>query len=386
MRVVVLGAGYAGVALARRLEARLPADVDLMVVDENGDHLVQHELHRVVRRPSFAEEIVLPLDDLFDRAEVRTARVEAVDHESGTATLADGESIEYDFAAVCLGAETNFYDLPGVEEHATPLKRIGDALAIRERFFEILDAGGSSVVVGGAGLSGVQVAGELAELAREEGVADRIAVTLLEQRKAVAPTFPANFQRSVREELEERGVVVRTDATVQSATDEAVRLIGNERLAYDQFVWTGGIRGPDALGGERPQVRPTMRLGDGTFVVGDTAAVVDAEGQAVPASAQSAVREARVVADNVLRLVEHERGDEGVGLFEPRLERFTFDSPGWLVSVGNDAVAQVGPSVFTGRAAKALKTTVGVGYLSSIGGHRRVAEFVGEELSRGDTS
>ena len=382
MRVVVLGAGYAGVTLARRLETRLPEDVDLLVIEENGDHLVQHELHRIVRRPSFAEEIVLPLSELLERAEVRTAHVESIDHDAGRISLADGEQVEYDFAAVCLGADTNFYDLPGVEVYATPLKRIEDALAIREKFLDLVAGDGSSVVVGGAGLSGIQVAGELAELAREEGVEDRITVELIEQRDAVAPTFPANFQRAVRTELEERGVVVRTGATVESATENEIRFVGAESLAYDQFVWTGGIRGPDALGRARPQVRPTMRLDDGTFVVGDAAAVVDIDGQAVPASAQSAVREARVVAENISQLVEHER--EGHGLFEPRLERFRFDSPGWLVSVGDGAVAQVGPSVFTGTAAKALKTTVGAGYISSVGGHRRVAEFVSEELGYGD--
>ena len=427
MNVAVLGAGYAGVALAKRLEDRLPEDVELVVVEETGTHLVQHELHRLVRRPSFAEEIVLPLEDLFERAQIRVDRVRAVDHESGTVELADGDPLEYDFAAVCLGAETNYYDLPGVEAHSTPLKRVEDALEIRERFLEVAESGGGSIVVGGAGLSGIQVAGELAEFAREVSGAENeevegkgreakgeggeakgeerdareeigearvengeaqevldgeLEIVLVEQRDSVAPTFPENFQRAVRAELEARGVVVRTGTTVEAVDVEEVRFTNGERLSYDQLVWTGGIRGSDALGGERPQVRPTMRLGDGTFVVGDAAAVVDAEGRAVPASAQSAVREARLVADNIVRLVEHaKKGDE---MFEPRLERFVFNSPGWLVSVGDGAVAQVGPAVFRGAAAKALKTTVGAGYLSSVGAHRRVADFVSEELGRGD--
>ncbi|WP_435179428.1 NAD(P)/FAD-dependent oxidoreductase [Halorussus sp. AFM4] len=386
MRVAVLGAGYAGLTLARKLERNLPDDADVLVVERTGRHLVQHELHRVVRRPSLADDIAVDLDDVLDRAEVREAEVADVDPDAGTFTLSSGERVDYDYCAVCLGAETAFYDLPGVEEHAAPLKTLDHAERIRADFLDALEAGqagenensSARVVVGGAGLSGVQVAGELAAFAREEGARDAVTITLLEQFDSVAPSFPENFQSAVRDQLEARDVEVRTRTAVAAADEEAVELGSGERLAYDQFVWTGGIRGPDALDGERPEVNNTMRLGDGTFVVGDAARVVDADGEPVPASAQAAVREARAVADSIARLVEYDR--EGGGVFEPRPDRFAFDSPGWLVSVGDGAVAQVGPTVLTGRAARALKTTVGAGYLSSVGAIRNAADLVSEEL------
>ena len=389
MRIAVLGAGYAGLALARKLERTVPDDVELLVVERTGNHLVQHELHRVVRRPSLADEIVVDLDDALERATVREAEVVDVDPDAGSLTLADGETIDYDYGAVCLGAETAFYDLPGVEDHATPLKTLDHAETIRAEFLDALDAANGDdsparVVVGGAGLSGVQVAGELAALADERDAGDAVAVTLLERLDSVAPAFPENFQEAVREELEARNVAVRTGAAVASATDEAVELDAGERLDYDQFVWTGGIRGPDALGGERPAVENTLRLGDGTFVVGDAARVVDVDGEPVPASAQAAVREARVVAENIAKLIAHDR--EGDGGFEPRLDAFAFDSPGWLVSVGDGAVAQVGPAVLGGRAAKALKTTVGAGYLSSVGAVGNAVDLVSEELGHGRPS
>ena len=385
MRIAVLGAGYAGLTLARKLERTVPDDVEILVVEKTGRHLVQHELHRVIRRPSLAEDIVVDLDRVLDRATVRRAEVTDVDPERRTIALASGGRLDYDYAAVCLGAETAFYDLPGVEEHATPLKTLGHADRIRADFLDVLDAGvradGSAdrrVVIGGAGLSGVQVAGELAALVREENAGDRVTITLLEQLDSVAPRFPENFQRALREELDARDVETRTNAAVVEATDRAIELASDESIAYDQFVWTGGIRGPGALDGERPEVRKGLRLGDGTFVVGDAARVVDADGEPVPASAQTAVREARVVAENIGRLVEYER--DGDGVFEPRLEPFAFDSPGWLVSVGDGAVAQVGPTTFTGAAAKALKTSVGAGYLSSVGAIRSAVDLVGEEL------
>ncbi|MCO8245919.1 MULTISPECIES: FAD-dependent oxidoreductase [unclassified Haladaptatus] len=373
MQIAVLGAGYAGLALARKLEKELPDETNLVVVEETGHHLVQHELHRVIRRPSLADQISIPLTEVLD-CEVHETRVESVDPNEGSVVLADDadDELDYDYAAVCLGAETAFYDLPGVEEHAIPLKRLEHAHEIREGF---LDADGGRVVVGGAGLSGVQVAGELAALADEELM--DVELVLLEQFDHVAPAFPANFQEAVREQLEARDIEIRTGTAVERADDGTITLADGETLDYDEFVWTGGIRGSDAMDGDRARVDSTLRLGDGTFVLGDAARVVDGDGEAVPASAQSAVREARVVADNIVRLVEEEDRDD---VFDPRLDQFTFNSPGWLVSVGDGAVAQVGPTVVTGTAAKALKATVGAGYLSSVGAVRNAVDLIGEEL------
>jgi NADH dehydrogenase len=129
---------------------------------------------------------------------------------------------------------------------------------------------------------------------------------------------------------------------------------------------------------ERPVVRSDLRLAGDTFAVGDAAAVVDTDGEAVPASAQAAIRQARVAAKNVTALVEHRL--DGAGGFDPRLARYTFDSPGWLVTVGDGAVAQVGGSVLTGRAALALKTSVGAGYLGSVGAVENAVDLVQSDL------
>jgi NADH dehydrogenase len=376
MHVAVLGAGYAGLTLARKLEDTLPPEADLTVVDERDTHLVQHEVHRLLRRPGLADDIQIPFADLLDRATVRQARVEAVDTDAGVATLDDGERLDYDYGAVCLGAETAYYDLPGLREHAVPMKRPADAARVREQFRDAAEAGSVRAVVGGAGLSGIQTAGELAALADDEGVDAE--VVLLEQLDAVAPAFPENFQRAVADALLERGVEVRPGTAVERATADAVETDAGT-VAYDTLVWTGGIAGPEAMGGERPPVRSDLRVGDHTFVLGDAGKVVDADGEAVPASAQAAIRQAGVVAESITDLAFQD--DDGG--FAPRPEQYRFDSPGWLVSIGDGAVAQVGPTVLTGRAAAALKTSVGAGYLSSVGAVRNAMDLVREETGMG---
>jgi len=400
---------------------------------------VQHELHRMVRRPSLAEEISIPLREVLTRADLLLGRVTDVDPEAGTAELApptvggsgtetastpgvsdeegpardgdadervddddfDGESqavgddggsvsvdrvetertLSFDAGVVCLGAETAYHDLSGIREHGTPLKRLHHARRIRNDFLDlVLDAGQPRVVVGGAGLSGVQVAGELAALAREDGVDPQ--VILVEQESQVAPKFSEEFGETLRAELERRDVDVRTGYSVRSATDEAIETDHGE-VAYDQFIWTGGIRGSDAVGGDRPVVNRDLRLGPRTFGAGDAVRVVDADGKAAPAAAQTAVRQAPIAAENLVRLVEYDLGiDDDV--FEPRLDSYRHDSPGWAVSVGDGTVAQVGPAVFTGRTAKAVKTTVGAGYLTSVGEIRRAVDLVNQELGIAD--
>jgi NADH dehydrogenase len=374
MRVLVLGGGYAGLTLVRRLESRLPADVELTLVDDTGDHLVLHEVHRVVRRPEVADVITVPLSDLLDRADLVTGRVEAVDREVRSVTLDDGGELGYDVLAVCLGSVTADYGIPGVRKYGVPLKSVPDAERIRESFLALDDE--ARVVVGGAGLSGVQVAGELAALGREEGMGTD--VVLLEQESDVAPSFPENFRRAVRSELTECGVDVWTGTTVTAVTDDEVQT-DDGTLDYGALVWTGGIRGPDALGGERPVVRSDLRLDERTFVLGDAGRVVDGDGEAVPASAATAIREARPAADNIVSLVEAERGS-GPDDFAPRLRNYRFDVPGWIVSVGDGAVAQVGPTVLRGAAARAMKATVGAGHLGSVGAVQQAVELAESEL------
>lgn len=422
MRVAVLGAGYAGLTVARRLERTLPDHVELVVVDDTGEHLLKHEIHRAIRHPGIADDLRIPLADVLDRATIRRARVTDVDPDAGVATLEgaageadrndgavdddgtgarDGEydgdggdeegsdagdaddgggdgqyEISYDYAAVCLGAETDFHGLPGLEEHATPLSRLDHARAIRERFLDVCGAGGR-VVVGGAGLSGVQVAGELAELAEAEGAAGRVRVDLVEQLPAVAPGFPDAFQNAVRDELTARDVRVRTGTSITGATADGVETETGS-IDCDQLVWTGGIRGPAALDAARTSVRADLRLGDGTFVLGDAARVVDREGKAVPASAQAAVRAGRVAARNLRRLVEADSDDPDA--FGPRLDRLDFEPLGWTVSVGDGAVAQLGPTVLRGRAARAAKAAAGLGHLTTIGRVREALAVVREEL------
>jgi len=380
--VVVLGSGYAGAGAIKSLEAELGTDADITWVSDVDYHLVLHESHRCIRDPSIQEKVTIPIEDI-KKPSTRFVQghVENIDCDNRIIELADDSTLDFDYLLVAIGSRTAFFGIEGLRTHALTLKSLQDALdvhnAVRDAAAAATREDPARVVVGGAGLSGIQAAGELAELAHKEGA--EVEVRLLEQEASVAPNFPERFQRAVAGELTDRGVTVGTRRTVERVDDGTIVLADGEELAYDQFVWTGGIAGQNALGSGRPQVRADLRLGERTFAVGDAARVVDADGQPAPASAQTAVRQADVAATNIQRLVESR--DEA---FSPRLERYRYDELGWLVSVGKGTVAQVGPTVVRGPAATALKTTVGAGYLGSVGAIRQASDYVWESVGVAD--
>ncbi len=374
MHVVVCGAGYAGLTLTRLLEEQLSADVELTLVNESPDHLVQHELHRVVRRPRVANQITISLPQVTERARVRVATVGAIDREERTIHTTTGQ-LSYDVLANCLGGQTAFYGLETVREHAVPLKRLHDAFDIRTRAQRVLDRSDGTFVVAGAGLAGVQVAGELAEMARDHD--GGVTVILLEQLGSVAPGFDDGFQSAIADALRSLDVEIRTGVTVTDADESSLTLESGRSIAHDLFVWTGGIRGPDATSGDRPTVEGDLAVDARTFALGDAVQVIDASGEPVPASAQAAVRQARTAATNIERTIEALAD----GTDETDLETFSFDSPGWLVSIGDSAVAQVGSRVVTGAPARAMKAAVGGGYLAAIGANRQAAALTVQEVS-----
>jgi NADH dehydrogenase len=370
MRIVVLGGGYAGLVAARSLERELPDSAELTVIDDTGTHLIQHELHRVIRRPDLAAHLEIPLDDILDRAEIIADRVTELRPDDARVDLASGSTIDYDAAAVCLGAETDPGDRPGVQTYGQPLKRLSHAQAIRDRFMDVRSAGEAQIVIGGAGLSGIQVAGELAAM-RDAGEGDSVNLTLVEMQETVAPGFPTSLQRALRRHLREAGITLELGTTITEADDTTVETAEGRTMEADQFIWTGGIRGSGALGTARPRVRADLKLNERTFIAGDAARIVDSEGQSVPATAQAAVRAGEVCARNVLR---------SVGLGPDRPARFAFDSRGWLVSVGDEAIAQVGPAVFSGPSARTLKASAGLRYLAKAGAVSEALEVVSAEL------
>ncbi len=375
--VVVLGSGYAGTGAVKALEAAGDGDVDTTWVSDVDHHLVLHESHRCIRDPGVREKVVIPVEEIKSPGTTfRRGEVVDIDTTDRTVHLADG-TVGYDYLLVCLGSRTAFFGIAGLRDHAHTLESIEDVLGIHEdvvsRAAEATAADPVRVVVGGAGLSGIQTAGELAELRDDRGL--DIDIVLVEGLDQILPGSDPQLQAALRERLERRDVRIRTGEFVREVDDDAVYLDEGVELAYDVLVWTGGITGREAVadaGVEKDERSNRLHAGrdfrtgdDRVFAIGDCALIDQPGADPAPPTAQAAWQAAEVAGRNVVRAV---RGQP--------LERWAYDDKGTVVSVGEAAIAHdvsVVPFVdtFGGVAAQMLKRAIAARWIGDVAGPGR---------------
>ena len=373
--VVVLGSGYAGTGAIKRLESELDGEADLTWVSDVDHHLVLHESHRCIRNPDIRDRITFDISEIKSPAtRFVQGRVDAIDTDDRIVTLADGSTVAYDYLLVGFGSKTAFFGIEGLEEHSLTLKTLEDALGIHDAVTEAAREASrndpAQIVIGGAGLSGIQSAGEIAEF-RDKHRAP-LEIHLVEGLDNVFPNKDPVVQAKLRKLLEAKDVEIHTGEFIGEVDDDTVYIGDDAELDYDVLLWTGGITGQDAAGtadvdkderNNRIESASTFRTSDErVFALGD-AALVDQPGQDNPAppTAQAAWQAAEVAGENIAREL---RG-------EP-LKEWTHEDKGTLVSVGSKAVAHnvkgLPIDTFGGPAAKALKKTVAARWISTVTG------------------
>ena len=372
-QIVVLGSGYAGAGAIQRLESEFGNDADITWISASDYHLVLHESHRCIRNPSVRETITIPIEEIKDPStDFIQAHAEDVDTDDREVVLEDGRTVAYDYLLVAIGSQTSFFGIQGLEEHAHTVEGIDDVLAIHEDLKSGSEAAThgdpAQVVVGGAGLSGIQTAGEVAEF-RDERDAP-IDIHLVEGLDSVFPNNDPDVQSALRTRLERLEVNIMTGEFI-SEVDEDTVYVGDEKLAYDVLVWTGGITGQDLLSKvEVTKDERSHRLNTGmnfqtdderVFAIGDCALIEQSGETPAPPTAEAAWDAADHVGKNIARQI---RG-------EP-LEKWSFKSKGTAISVGEDAVAHdvqyIPVETFSGFAAKVIKKTIAVRWIASLTG------------------
>ncbi|MFB6107387.1 MAG: NAD(P)/FAD-dependent oxidoreductase [Haloplanus sp.] len=377
-QVVVLGAGYAGAGAVKEFEKENDGTAELTWISEHDYHLVLHEVHRVIRDTDVAPKITVPVEEIVSRdATFVEDRVTGVDTDDRTVSLRDSNPVEYDYLLVALGSQTAFYGIEGLAEHSHTLKSLDDARRMHDDVASAAaDATASDpahVVVGGAGLSGIQSAGEVAAY-RDEHDAP-IDVTLVEGLDQVFPGNDPEVQGALRKRLQAADVDVMCGEFVSKVDEDTIYVGGGEEevpteLDYDVFLWTGGITGQDELAdaevdkderSNRVYAERDFRTSDDrVFALGDTALVEQGPEEFAPPTAQAAWQAAEVAGENLARAV---RGQP--------LATWSYDDKGTLVSVGDEAVAHgVDPvpiNTFGGPGAKFLKKLVAARWIADVG-------------------
>ncbi|SFB97582.1 NADH dehydrogenase [Halobiforma haloterrestris] len=372
--VVVLGAGYAGAGAIKKLESELGDSARLTWIADVDYHLVLHESHRVIRDPSVRSDVTFPVDDIAaPSTRFIQAEVTGLDVDDRVVELDGAEDVEYDYVLVALGTQTAFYGIPGLEEHSLTLKSLDDALeiheAVKEASQEATRGDPAQVVIGGAGLSGIQTAGEIAEF-RDNHRAP-IEIHLVEALEEIFPGNDPEIQQALRDLLEDAGVQIHTDDPITEATEDHIEFDEGDPLEHDVLVWTGGITGRDALDDtdlENEHNRVTVEANFQTsdervFAVGDSA-IVDQGDQPAPPTAQAAWQAAEVVGENIARAIENRP-----------LKTWEHEDKGTVVSVGDKAVAHdVKPAfgvslpvdTFSGVPAETLKKLIAARWIADV--------------------
>ena len=380
-RVVVVGGGFGGLATVRALR-RAPVQVTL--IDRNNHHLFQPLLYQVATAALSPAHIAVALRRVLRRQKnvaVVMAEVAAVDLAHKRLVLADGSLLLWDYLVLATGATHSYFGHPEWAAVAPGLKTLEDAVAIRRRVLVAYeDAERESdprrratlltFVVVGAGPTGVELAGALAEIARHVLTRDfrnidpaSARVVLIEAGPRVLPTFAPDLSASAQQRLQRMGVQVILGNAVTAIDAEGVTLSGGERIASRTVLWGAGVEASPlvtTLGvpldrARRAIVRPDLTVAPGVFVIGDVASV-----PGVPGVAPAAIQGGRHAAKQIERLV---RG-------EPT-ETFRYRDKGSLATIGRAAaVAQIGRLHFSGLLAWLLWLFVHI--LTLIGFRNRV--------------
>jgi NADH dehydrogenase len=326
-RVVVIGAGFGGLAAVRAL-AHSP--VDVVLIDANNYHLFQPLLYQVATAGLDADDIAAPARGIFHRhanIDARMAEVCALNLDERTVELSHGEPIPYDHLIVAAGAVTNTYGVAGVAEHAFFLKSLPDAIRLRShvlRRFEaaaadhtLIDSGALTVVIVGGGATGVELAGGMVELigvvlAKDFRRLDvsRARVVLLEASDRLLSTFNPRLANRALRTLGRRGVEVTLEAAVDKLDASGVHLANGNHVPTHTVIWTAGVKGNPLGGMLGPQLVANGRIPveadlslpghPEVFVIGDLAAMRDGDGAWLPQVAQVAIQGGRHAARQIL--------------------------------------------------------------------------------------
>jgi NADH:ubiquinone reductase (H+-translocating) len=357
-RVVVVGAGFGGLEAARKL-AKLP--VQVTVLDRKNHHTFQPLLYQVATAGISPGEIAAPIRWILrgrKNVEVLLADVQGFDLQRRKVICPDLE-VSYDYLVVAAGAGHSYFGHDAWEPTAPGLKTIEDALEIRRRVLLAFELEEKATLAGqperplnfvivGAGPTGVELAGTLAEIAknvlRHEFISinpARTRIILLEGGPRVLPSYAPDLSESAVKQLERLGVQVRTSALVTTIEPGAV-WVGSERIPAAVVLWAAGVQA-SSLGKEldvpldragRVMVNRDLSIPGHpeVFVVGDLASLKDQRGNLLPGVAPVAMQQGRAAADNIKRdLRRHPRRD------------FHYFDKGSLATIGRAAgIAQLG--------------------------------------------
>ena len=356
-RVLILGGGFGGMYVALEFERALArgADLDVTLVNRDNFFLFTPMLHEVAASDLDITNIVSPIRKLLRRVTFFHGEIESIDLVNKRVGLSHGHeehchSLPYDHLVLALGSTTNFFNLPGLAERAITMKSLDDAICLRNRLIANLEEADFecspsmrapllNFVVAGGGFAGVETIAGINDFLREAVRfyphlrEDMLRVILVHPGKTILPELGAKLGAYAQRKLVERHVEIHSNCKVTAVTDRDVMLSDGTKVTTNTLVWTAGTR-PNSLLDTLPCAKERGRVlvneylevseWPGVWSLGDCAVVPDRKtGQSHPPTAQHALREGKIAAQNILATI---RGEQK--------KPFLFSTLGLLAPIG----------------------------------------------------
>lgn len=370
--IAIVGGGFAGIAVARRLEERLhPNEAEIVLLSRENYTLFTPMLPEVTSGELEVRHVVTPIRAQLRRTRFVLADVDEVDVGKRIISyhhvLTRRNVVQpFDHVVFALGSSTSDFGLPGVAEHTWALKSLEDAELLRNHLVWLLELADTiddearrrrllTIAVVGGGFTGVETAGEISELFRsvlrfyKRLQSESVHVVLIEAGPVLLAGLPAKMGTYSRRILERRGVEVLTGDGVASADETGITLQSGRRIDSEAIVWSAGVKpSPTIAKVALPKTKrgavetaPDMSVPgfSGVWALGDCAAIPDGDGGTYPMTAQHAIREGPRLAENIVAAL---RGRP--------TKPFRYQTLGMMAALGGrKAVAQLpGNRVITG--------------------------------------
>lgn len=355
MKIVIVGAGFAGLKVATYLNNK--AGLDILLIDQYNHHQFQPLFYQVATAGLDASNISFPLRKLFHKSKnvrIRLAKVESINSNKNVVMTDIGE-ISYDKLILATGADTNFFGNETIMENTFPMKSTSEALQIRhhliKNFEEILTTHDIvdlqrklTIVVVGGGATGVEMAGAIAEMKIHNLPKDypeidfsKMKIILLEGGKATLSPMSIQSQQQSQQYLERLGVDVRLNSMVSTYNGKTIELSNGEVIETANVIWAAGIKGniPDGVDtslivrGNRIKVDRMNRLlnHENIFALGDVAYMeTPLYPNGHPQLANVAINQGKVLAKNLERMAKN----------KTPLYEFEYNDKGAMATVGRN--------------------------------------------------
>lgn len=401
-RVVILGAGYAGVHAAKLLEKKFRKNrqaLEITLIDKKPYHTLLTDLHEVAGSRLAIDAVKVNLNKIFAGREVRVALddIREIDFE-GNRLLSEDTVYPYDYLILATGSQPTFFGVSGAEENSFTLWSLKDAIEIRRHIEDLFEkAGGENdpvkrrelltIAIAGGGFTGIELAGELGEwkkkLCRVHRIDEKeVRIVVIEAMPTILPILTEKLIKKAEKRLERLGIEVMTDTPIVQVEKDFIELKDGSKIKSSTLVWTAGVQATSfmcGLGlecGKRGRVKTNAYMEsldyENVYVIGDSTSYAEpAEGsKELPQIVETALQTAETAVHNLHAQIEGGQKKEHESNYH-----------GFMVSIGGRyAVARLGGVAMSGFLAMAMKHLVNIHYLWGVGGFALIWTYAMHEI------